>query len=737
MKTTSGKEIINVSHIPGLTSAPKLQPIAARTVMLSTGMRAPMGVKVSGPDLESIEQGGKILEATLKEVPSVLPSTVFYDRAVGAPYIEIKLNRKQMARYGITVADLQDVIGAAVGGMPLTTTVEGRERFPVRLRYPRELRENPDELARLIVPTATGAQIPLGEVAEIEYTRGAQMIQSENTFLVGYVIFDKVAGRAEVDVVKEADAILQEKLRSGEISLPHGVSYAFAGNYEQQARASKRLMIIIPIALLVILLMLYFQFKTVTASLIHFSGVFVALAGGFILLWLYGEPWFMNFSMGGINIREMFNMHPINLSIAVWVGFIALFGIATDDGVLMGTYIHDTFLERDPQTREEIREAVVHAGLKRVRPAVMTTATTLIALLPVLTSTGKGSEIMIPMSIPTFGGMLIQSMTMFIVPILQCWWREGALRKKEKNKQNNRIMKPYNLFGILLVVLGLMGPHLLMAQTPDSLDRYLETAAMNNPGLNADFLAYKASLEKVPQAGAWPDPQLDIGFFLKPMDIVGGRQVADFTLMQMFPWFGTKKAAQTEATHMAKMAYARFTETRDNLYLEVYTQWYLLATLVQQLRNNRENLQLLKQLEELALRKVSSPYSGSSSGYTVPSPSSSTKGTATSSTGGGMAGMGSMGGAATSSGTSSSSGMLSRMSSSAVACPPAWAALPRVCQDVLRVQLEMAENRKQTSRASSRRLAAEESQIQRVVEPFYRQGSHSARLHRKSTFSLR
>jgi len=428
------QEIINVTHISGVTSAPKLQPIAARTVMLSTGMRAPMGVKVAGPDLKSIEQAGRVLEEALKEVPSVLPSTVFYDRAVGAPYIEIKLNRQQMARHGITVADLQEVISAAVGGMPLTTTVEGRERYPVRLRYPRELRENPEELSRLIVPTATGAQIPLGEVADIEYSRGAQMIRSENTFLVGYVIFDKVAGKAEVDVVKEADAVLQEKLRNGTISLPKGVSYTFAGNYEQQARASQRLMIIIPIALLVILLILYFQFKTVTAALIHFSGVFVALAGGFILLWLYGEPWFMNFAVGGINIRDLFSMHTINLSIAVWVGFIALFGIATDDGVLMGTYIHDTFLERNPQTREEIRETVVHAGLKRVRPAVMTTATTLIALLPVLTSTGKGSEIMIPMSIPTFGGMLIQSMTMFIVPILQCWWREGAIRKKEKQQ---------------------------------------------------------------------------------------------------------------------------------------------------------------------------------------------------------------------------------------------------------------------------------------------------------------
>lgn len=429
------QEIVNVSHMPGLTSSPKLQPIEARLVMLSTGMRAPMGLKVSGPDLESIEQGGKALETALKDIPSILPSTVFYDRAVGAPYIEIKLNRQNMARYGITVADLQDVISAAVGGMPLTTTVEGRERFPVRLRYPRELRDNPEELAKLIVPTANGTQIPLMEVADIEYTKGAQMIQSENTFLLGYVIFDKVAGKAEVDVVKEADKILKDKIASGQLELPKGVSYKFAGNYEQQERAANRLLVVIPLSLLAILLILYFQFKTVTASLIHFSGVIVAFAGGFILLWLYGEPWFMNFSVGDMNMRDLFQMHQINLSIAVWVGFIALFGIATNDGVLMGTYIHDTFLERDPHTKDEIREAVVHAGLRRVRPAAMTTATALIALLPVLTSTGKGADIMVPMAIPTFGGMLIQSMTMFVVPVLQCWWRESAIKKHGKIKE--------------------------------------------------------------------------------------------------------------------------------------------------------------------------------------------------------------------------------------------------------------------------------------------------------------
>jgi Cu(I)/Ag(I) efflux system membrane protein CusA/SilA len=420
------QEIVNVSHLPGLTSSPKLQPIEARLVMLSTGMRAAMGLKVYGPDLESIEQGGKALEAALKDAASILPSTVFYDRAVGAPYVEIRLNRRKMARHGVTVADLQEVISAAVGGMPLTTTVEGRERFPVRLRYPRELRDNPEALARLIIPTATGAQIPIGDVADVGYTKGAQMIQSENTFLIGYVIFDKAEGKAEVDVVHEAARTLEEKLASGELQLPTGVSYRFAGNYEQQQRAASRLLVVIPLCLLAILLILYLRFRTLTASLIHFSGVFVAFAGGFILLWLYGQPWFMNFEVGGENLRDVFRMHPVNLSIAVWVGFIALFGIATDDGVLMGTYIHNIFLAEKPHTRDEIREAVVHAGLRRVRPAAMTTATTLIALLPVLTSTGKGADIMIPMAIPTFGGMLIQSMTMFVVPVLQCWWRENV-----------------------------------------------------------------------------------------------------------------------------------------------------------------------------------------------------------------------------------------------------------------------------------------------------------------------
>ena len=429
-------EIVKVTDIPGLTSAPKLQPIETRLVMLSTGMRAPMGLKVYGPDLETIEKAGLAFEQALKEVPSIKGSSVFYDRAVGAPFIEIKLNREAMARFGLTISDVQDVLQVAVGGMTLTNSVEGRERFPIRVRYPRELRDNPDELKRILIPTMNGVQIPLGEIADLDYTRGAQMIRSENTFLTGYVIFDKVEGKAEVDVVEEASSFLKKKIDSGELNLKAGVSYKFAGNYEQQIRATKRLSIVIPISLILILLLLYFQFKTVTASFIHFSGVFVAFAGGFIMLWLYGQTWFLDFSVAGINLRDLFQMHTINLSVAVWVGFIALFGIATNDGVIMGTYIHQVFEQRHPATAHEVREAVVAAGLKRVRPAMMTTAVAVIALLPVLTSTGKGADIMIPMAIPTFGGMVIQVMTVFVVPLFQSMWREKAVKKNANLTQN-------------------------------------------------------------------------------------------------------------------------------------------------------------------------------------------------------------------------------------------------------------------------------------------------------------
>lgn len=422
-------EIVRLTNLPGVTSAPKLQPIETRLVMLQTGMRAPMGLKIFGSDLQSIEDFGIRIEQILKEVPAVKAETVFAERIVGKPYIHLNIDRTAIARYGLSIESVQAFIETAVGGMPVTTTVEGRERYVVRVRYPRELRDDPDKIRKMLVPTPTGAQVPLGELVTIEFVKGPQMIRSEETFLTGYVLFDKKEGFAEVNVVDEARRFIQYKIDQGELIIPAGLSYKFSGTYENQVRASRRLMILIPVCLLVIFLLLFFQFKTVTASAIHFSGVFVAFSGGFILLWLYGREGFLDFAVSGVNMRDLFQIQPINLSVAVWVGFIALFGIATDDGVIMGTYIHQVFEERKPTTVEAVRNAVLIAGKKRVRPAMMTAATTIIALLPVLTSTGKGADIMVPMAIPGFGGMIIQLMTIFVVPVLQAAWRESVVKR--------------------------------------------------------------------------------------------------------------------------------------------------------------------------------------------------------------------------------------------------------------------------------------------------------------------
>ncbi|MEE4197174.1 MAG: efflux RND transporter permease subunit [Bacteroidales bacterium] len=430
-------EIVDKAKIPGLTSAPKLQPISTRLVMLQTGMRAPMGIKVFGPDLETIESVGLALEKHLKEVEGVARSSVFADRVVGKPYLEIYIDRRKAARYGLTVNKLQTILSGAVGGMTLTTTVEGRERFPVRLRYAREFRDNPEDLKKLLIPTASGVQVPLGEVAEITYTRGPQMIKSENTFLVSYVIFDKEDGYAEVDVVENAQEYLSGLIETGAFELPGGVSYIFTGNYENQIRATRRLALVIPVSLIIIFFILYFQFRSVTSTSLIFSGILVAFSGGFIMLWLYAQPWFMDGSLAGIQLRDLFQIKTINLSVAVWVGFIALFGIATDDGVLISTYIKQLMEKHKPTTVKELREVILDAGSKRVRPAMMTTATTLIALLPVLTSTGKGSDIMVPMAIPLFGGMLIEVLTMFVVPVLYCMWQERQIKKNIETKNRS------------------------------------------------------------------------------------------------------------------------------------------------------------------------------------------------------------------------------------------------------------------------------------------------------------
>ncbi len=428
-------EIILNASIPGLTSAPKLQPIQTRLVMLQTGMRAPMGIKVFGSTLESIEKVGYEIEKHLKQVEGVQAMSVFADRVVGKPYLEMEINRDAIARYGITVNYLQSILSSAIGGMKLTTTIEGRERFNVRLRYAREFRDNPEELKKILIPTSNGNQVPLGDLVTLHYERGPQLIKSENTFLVGYVIFDKKEGFAEVDVVENAQAYLTDLIDKGDFEIPPGVSYVFTGNYENQIRATKRLLIVVPISLMIIFLILYFQFKSVQATTFIFTGIIVALSGGFIMLWLYGQPWFMDSVLAGMHMRDLFQVNTINLSVAVWVGFIALFGVATDDGVLISTYIKQLQDKNPPKSVKEVRSMILEAGSKRVRPAMMTTATTIIALLPVLTSTGKGSDIMVPMAIPLFGGMTIEVLTMFVVPVLYSKWQEGKVKRELKTQK--------------------------------------------------------------------------------------------------------------------------------------------------------------------------------------------------------------------------------------------------------------------------------------------------------------
>jgi Cu(I)/Ag(I) efflux system membrane protein CusA/SilA len=432
------KEIIRAAQLPGTTSAPKLQPISARIVMLQSGMRAAMGVKIRGKSLEDVEKVGLEMERFLKEVPSVEPASVVADRVVGNPYLEIDIDRKAIARYGIKIQDVQDVVEIAIGGKRITTTVEGRERYPVRVRYQRELRDSLEALDKILVPGNEGVQIPLNLIASVRYTRGPMNVKSEDTFLVSYVLFDKKSGTAEVDVVQSADNFLKHKLASGEFKLPPGTSYVFAGSYENQVRSEKTLRLVIPLALLLIFLVLYFQFQSIPVSLNVFSGIFVAWSGGFIMLWLYAEPWFLDFSVFGVNMRDLFQVRPYNLSVAVWVGFLALFGIATNDGVIYSTYLDQVFKEHSFKSIQEIREATVEAGLKRVRPALMTTATTILALIPVLTSTGKGADVAVPMALPSFGGMTIDIITIFVVPTIYCFVKEFEFKRTLKASHSGK-----------------------------------------------------------------------------------------------------------------------------------------------------------------------------------------------------------------------------------------------------------------------------------------------------------
>ncbi len=424
------QEIVDVAKRPGLTSAPTLMPIGARIVMLQSGMRAPMGVKIHGPTLAAIESFGLELETVLRDVPEVRSDTVFADRVVGKPYLEIDLNREAIGRYGLSIVEVQRTLQVALGGMTLTRTVEGRERYPVRVRYMREERDSIEALGRILILTATGEQVPLTQLASIEYVRGPQVIKSEDTFLTSYVLFDRERDVPEVEVVERARAAIDHAIAEGTLVVPDGVSFDFAGSYENQVRSEQRLLVLVPVALAFVLVLLYLQFHRFATTLVIYSGVVVAVSGGFVLVWLYGQPWFLDFVILGTSMRDLFQVDTVNMSVAVWIGFIALVGIATDDGVVMSTYLKQQFARAPAQTVAEVRERVIEAGVRRVRPCLMTTATTILALLPVITSQGRGADIMVPMALPAVGGMAIEVLTLFVVPVLYCAVEEVGLWRR-------------------------------------------------------------------------------------------------------------------------------------------------------------------------------------------------------------------------------------------------------------------------------------------------------------------
>ncbi len=415
------KEIVAAAKIPGLTEAPLLMPIETRLVMLQTGMRSSVGMRIQGPTIEAVEKFGLEVESLIKtsDIPEVNKATVFAERIVGKPYLEIDLKRESLARYGLAIGDIQAVLQIGVGGIPLGRTIEGRERYPLRVRFMRDARNSIEQLKNLKVPTNTKTTIRLSQVADIKFVKGPQSIKSEDTRITSYLLFsrNKGGGYSDVEAADAVQRLLDQAVHDGKLVVPEGVTRELAGEFQKQIESEKRLMVLVPIALVLVFLILYLQFSRVSTVLVVFSSVVVAVSGAFILMWLYNQTWFGNFTLFGHSMREIFRIDTVNLSVATWVGVIALVGIATDDGVVMATYLSQTVNKSDSGA---IKEAVQIAGKRRIRACLMTTATTVLALLPVLTSQGRGADVMLPMAIPVMGGMLIELVTLFVVPVLYC-----------------------------------------------------------------------------------------------------------------------------------------------------------------------------------------------------------------------------------------------------------------------------------------------------------------------------
>lgn len=389
-------------QIPGVVNSWDF-PIQTRIGMISTGIKTQVAAKIFGPDLKKLESLGAKVSEVLTRVEGSYG--VYAEQINGKPYVEFEIDRVKASRYGVNTGDVNTIIQTAVGGMKIDQMYEGRERYPIRVRYKKELRDRLDELKNILVATPNGQHIPISQLAEIKVTVGPAMIQSENGLLRSTVQLN-VRDRDLIGFVEEA-----KKKVFQEVELPSGYSIQWAGQFENQERANKRLMILVPLSLFINLLIIYFGFRSFSLSAIVFTAVPIAASGGLILLWLGG----------------------FNTSVAVWVGFIALFGIAVDDGVVMMTFLKEALRNHKPNNWKELKDTISEAGCRRIRPLVMTTTTTVIALLPVMWATGQGSEVMKPMAIPTLGGMAIELISLFVVPVIFSFIYEKKI--EDKNEQ--------------------------------------------------------------------------------------------------------------------------------------------------------------------------------------------------------------------------------------------------------------------------------------------------------------
>jgi copper/silver efflux system protein len=401
------KEIIEKTRMPGVSPI-MTQPIRNRIDMLATGIQTPIGIKVFGDDLKTIERIGVQLEGIIRGLKGAV--SPFAERAGNRLYYEIELDREKAARYGIKIGDAQSIIATAIGGMNITTTVEGRERYPVRVRYMRELRDNPEALQRIFIPASNGKAIPLAQIATLKKTKGPAMIQSENTLPYARVFINvNLDEIGLIDFVNSAQKAVDQKIKSGELTLPPGYYLSWSGQFEEEIKSRQHLFPALGIALFIIIILLYLAFRSWDSILILATGLPVSLMGGIILLYIL----------------------DFNFSTAVWVGFIALFGIATDNAVVLLSTFDNLFKEHKPQDKEEVQALVLKGSLMRIRPALMTAATTVLALLAVMFSSGTGSEIMKPMASPTVGGLFTATLSnIFLVPVLYSWFKERNLSKK-------------------------------------------------------------------------------------------------------------------------------------------------------------------------------------------------------------------------------------------------------------------------------------------------------------------